>query len=605
MSKTPKTLPPRKDVPREQCWDLTRFFKNEEELQTALKKLPDAVRTFCDEYRGQLAKIGAADLLRAVRRYEEICNQLSECGIYIYCRYDTEHGNSEYAKAFGSYDAAASSYYGDLDFFISEISSLEESTLREAGDLDDKYRAFFRDILLDLPHRLSPDVERSLVLLRPIFSFPYECYSLSKMTDLRFAPFETSSGRRENSYVLYENHYANSADPEERREAFRSFSEGLRTLHHTTGAVYNAHIQHEKVIASMRGFDSVFDYLLHQQHGSRPMYEGQIDQIMRDLSPVMRRYAECLRKKLGLEEIHFADLRANLFPDTRADLTLDDAANAVSDAVAIMGEEYRQMVMRYREERWCDFAMNEGKSTGGYCGSSPISAAPYILMSWSGSYSELYTLIHELGHAANFLLSHPENSRFQASLPMAFVEAPSTFHELLLSGSLLDKAESLEEEQRVLAKMLANTYYHNFVTHLLEADFQRKVYRAVDRGEQLTADDFDRLMRETLENFWGDSIVLDEGCELTWMRQPHYYMGLYSYTYSVGLTLASHCFLRLRAADEKERKEIVRDWLNFLAFGERGSLEEIASVAQKNFCLESSLRKTIDFLSDCVDKLER
>ena len=36
-----------------------------------------------------------------------------------------------------------------------------------------------------------------------------------------------------------------------------------------------------------------------------------------------------------------------------------------------------------------------------------------------------------------------------------------------------------------------------------------------------------------------------EGAELTWMRQPHYYMGLYPYTYSAGLTIATEVSRRI------------------------------------------------------------
>ena len=77
------------------------------------------------------------------------------------------------------------------------------------------------------------------------------------------------------------------------------------------------------------------------------------------------------------------------------------------------------------------------------------------------------------------------------------------------------------------------------MTHLLEAYFQREVYRLVDAGKSLDADTLNHLFKETLAKFWGPEVVLTEGAELTWMRQPHYYMGLYSYTYSAGLTIGT------------------------------------------------------------------
>ena len=111
-------------------------------------------------------------------------------------------------------------------------------------------------------------------------------------------------------------------------------------------------------------------------------------------------------------------------------------------------------------------------------------------------------------------------------MSMYFVEAPSTANEITMERYLLKKAEDDREKLWVLATMIGKTYYHNFVTHYLEAAFQREVYRRVDKGESLGAEDFNTIFKEKLEQFWGDSVKLNEGAELTWMRQPHYYMGL-------------------------------------------------------------------------------
>ena len=92
---------------------------------------------------------------------------------------------------------------------------------------------------------------------------------------------------------------------------------------------------------------------------------------------------------------------------------------------------------------------------------------------------------------------------------------------------------------------LTNTYYHNFVTHLLEAVYQREVYKIIDEGGNVQASKLSDIMRGVLAKFWGDAVKINDGAELTWMRQPHYYMGLYSYTYSAGLTIATQVSKRI------------------------------------------------------------
>ena len=93
--------------------------------------------------------------------------------------------------------------------------------------------------------------------------------------------------------------------------------------------------------------------------------------------------------------------------------------------------------------------------------------------------------------------------------------------------------------------MISNTYYHNFVTHLMEAAYQREVYKHIDAGDSVQAETLSSIMKETLQKFWGDDVEISDDAALTWMRQPHYYMGLYSYTYSAGLTVATQVCKRI------------------------------------------------------------
>ena len=58
-------------------------------------------------------------------------------------------------------------------------------------------------------------------------------------------------------------------------------------------------------------------------------------------------------------------------------------------------------------------------------------------------------------------------------------------------------------------------------------------------------------MRNVYEQFFGDAVELTDGMELTWMRQPHYYMGLYSYTYSAGLTIGT-VVSKIKKKDKKQ-----------------------------------------------------
>ena len=205
-----------------------------------------------------------------------------------------------------------------------------------------------------------------------------------------------------------------------------------------------------------------------------------------------------------------------------------------------------------------------------------------------------------MGHVGHFILAQQNNNILEEECSLYFIEAPSTANEMLLSNYLLQKNDDARFKRWVLSSMISNTYFHNFVTHLLEAAYQREVYLAVDKGELMGASDYSNIKREILEKFWGDAVEINEGAELTWMRQPHYYMGLYPYTYSAGLTISTQISQRIL----KEGENAVNDWLKVLKSGGTKTAQELAQMAGVDISTDKPLLDTIDFIGNIITQLE-
>ncbi len=314
----------------------------------------------------------------------------------------------------------------------------------------------------------------------------------------------------------------------------------------------------------------------------------------------MRRYAKLLQKVHGLEEMTFADLKISLDPDFEPTITIEESRKYMKDGLAVMGEDYSKMLDRSFDERWIDFAQNEGKSTGAFC-SSPYGYHPYVLISWTSRMNEVFVLAHELGHAGHFYLANAEQNVYNARPSLYFIEAPSTMNEMLMANHLLKGSEDPRFKRWVISTIISRTYYHNFVTHLLEAAYQRKVYEIIDAGDSVNAQRLNDLKRGVLEEFWGDTVVINEGAELTWMRQPHYYMGLYPYTYSAGLTISTQVANRIL----NEGEAAVADWIEVLKMGGTKTPVELAKHAGVDITTEQPLRDTIAYIGSLIDQLEQ
>jgi oligoendopeptidase F len=108
------------------------------------------------------------------------------------------------------------------------------------------------------------------------------------------------------------------------------------------------------------------------------------------------------------------------------------------------------------------------------------------------------------------------------------------------------------------------------------------------------------MKKGVLVDFWGDAVTINDGAELTWMRQPHYYMGLYSYTYSAGLTIATEAARQIRHQGEPA----VQNWLKALQAGASVTPAGFAALAGVVVTTEEPLRRTIAAIGAIIDKLD-
>ena len=584
----------RSEFPENELWDLTALYQDQEDFLRAIEKAREDIQKFVRDYQGKLSTF--EDFERAFAELEQIYIQISHIGNYGFMPQTTDFGDESFAQIAQAAMEFETEANVALSFFDDALVGADEAVLERLGQ-EPHLTSAIRQAKIKKAHYLGADVEKALTNLGEVFYSPQDIYTKMRAGDFAMADFEVDGKVYKNSFVTYENFYQNHENAEIREKSFRSFSEGLRKHQNAAAAAYLAQVKSEKLLADMKGYDSVFDYLLAGQEVDRSMFDRQIDLIMSEFAPVAQKYLKHVAKVNGLEKMTFADWKLDLDSELNPEVSIDDAYDLVMKSVEPLGQEYCQEIARYKEERWVDFAANAGKDSGGYA-ADPYRVHPYVLMSWTGRMSDVYTLIHEIGHSGQFIFSDNHQSYFNAHMSTYYVEAPSTFNELLLSDYLERQFDNPRQKRFALAHRLTDTYFHNFITHLLEAAFQRKVYTLIEEGGTFGASKLNAIMKEVLTEFWGDAVDIDDDAALTWMRQAHYYMGLYSYTYSAGLVISTAGYLHL-----KNDENGARDWLELLKSGGSKTPLESAMIIGADISTDKPLRDTIQFLSDTVEQI--
>ena len=590
----------RADVPVEMTWDLSDLFASEAAWEAEFAAL-DAALADVGPFRGRLGD-SAATLARCLDAVEGLQARLMRVSTFAYLRNAQDGTNPEYQAASARVSALAARLDASTAFVDSETLDLPDGTVERFLAEDPAlatHRVPLERLLETRPHRLGVEAEGVLASLGEVLGAPYMVYQRSKASDMQFASFVDAQGvQHPNSFSLYETSYEFHPDTSVRRGAWQSFSAGLKAYNNTYAATIATEVKKTVAIARLRGHRSTEDYLLQSHQVPSSLYTGILEIIRTGLAPHMRRYARLRRRVLGLDRMLHCDIKAPLDADFEPHISYEQACDTLLASMEPMGADYVDFVRTALTQRWVDRADNVGKSTGAFC-SSPYGVHPYILITWAGTTRSVFTLAHELGHAAHFGLAMKHQRHVNTRPAMPFIEAPSIMHEMLLARHILAGSDDKRTRRSVIMQLLG-TYHHNFVTHLLEAELQHRVLAMAEAGQAVTATLLNRTKGEVLQEFWGDAVEIDDGARMTWMRQPHYYMGLYPYTYSVGLVAAT----AMGQLVALEGAPAVQRWLEVLRAG--GTLKplELMQLAGIDMRTPAPIHAAVAYVGSLIDELE-
>ncbi len=590
----------RSQIPVNETWNLDDLFHSHSDWDAAFESLDDD-RTGISLYQGKLGH-GSATLLECLDAVQALHERAVRVFTYAHLR-NAEDGTNPQHQAGAARIAALSARLGaSIAFVDSEILQLPDGVieryLTEEPALA-SYSVFLHDLLEVKPHQLGAEAEQVLASIGEVLRSPGMVYNRSKSSDIQFASFTDTTGiQYPNSFNLYESTYEGHADVGVRRGAWKSFGDGLKAYNNTYAATFATEVNKNVVLARLRKYVSTEEFLLQQHKVPVSLYNNVLQIILREVAPHMQRYARLRRRVLGLDKLLYCDIKAPMDPGYDPSISYDEACALILDSLAVMGTEYCQYAQTAMSQRWVDRGDNIGKSSGAFC-ASPFGVHPYILVTWANSMRSVFILTHELGHGGHFSLAMRHQRLINMRPAMPFVEAPSIMNEMLLAQHILAKHDDPRMRRSVIMQVLG-TYHHNFVTHLLEAELLRQVYAKAESGQSITAAFLNQVKGEILAKFWGDTVEIDDAARMTWMRQPHYYLGLYPYTYSVSLVASTAMARRIHEHGDPA----VQQWLEVLKAG--GTLRplELMQAAGIDMATPGPIHDAAAYVGMLVDELE-
>lgn len=585
----------RAEVPIAETWNIDDIFPTPEAWEQELRALASIVASVT-QYKGRLRE-GPAVLLGCLEAQEALQKRATKVFAYASLNLSADGTNPAYQAMAGKAGAIGAEIQAETSFVQSEALGLPDGTLQqylrdEPGLLP--YRITLEKWIEKKPHMLTPEAEMVLAALGEVLSSPVEVYERSRTADLKFDAVADSEGKL---YPMSLGRHEGAADHTLRRNAYAELNRGLKQYLQTYGTTWGTEVKKNVVLAKLRGYKSAIHMLVDQQEVNTDIYHNIHDVILTELAPHMRKYARLRKKVLGLNEMLYCDIEAPLDPSFNPETTYEEACALLLASLQVLGPEYAAIMEDGLTNRWVDRADNVGKRTGAFC-NSVYGVHPYISMTWGNRMRNALTLAHELGHAGQGVLAQRYQRLANTRPTMFFIEAPSTINELLVADHILANSTS-RQMHRWLIMQLLMTYHHNFVRHLIEGELQRRTYALAESGHPITATVLNKVQGDILEEFWGGEVVIDDGAKMVWMRQAHYYRGLYPYTYAAGLTVGT----AVARAIQTEGAPVAARWLEVLKAG--GTLKplELAKLAGVDMTSKEPIREAVAYVGWLVDEV--
>ena len=332
---------------------------------------------------------------------------------------------------------------------------------------------------------------------------------------------------------------AHDKDPQVRKDAYEAEMVAYPKIHVSSAACLNNIKAEGTLLVKRRGYKNILDATIQDERMTEDILNALLDAIKESL-PKLRKFFEQKAKILGKEKIDFYDIHAPV-GEINKKFTVEEAEAIVLKHFTNFSPELGKFAKRAFDNNWIDYYPKEGKIGGGFCYPSYALKESRILMNFSGTFDNIMTLAHELGHAFDneyLQKEHPVNT----SDPRCLAETASTFAEKIVFQGVL---EELNEEEKVVALQdYISSGMQTIVDIYSRFNFEDKFIKNREEGP-LTIDEINDLMIESQKQAYGD---LGSYHKYMWICKPHYYFvgrHYYNFPYAFGF-LFSLGLMRLK-----------------------------------------------------------
>ena len=542
-------------VPEERKWDLSSLFASPEDCEKEMNEIEKKLR----KIEGFKGKINAENVIDCLKLRSDIYRGAENVYVYSNMRKDTDTAEPEAQAAAEKASLFMSGCTAKTSFIEPEIvKKFKPDALDGLGERNPDFSMYFRSLRKSLKHILNKPQEAMMARIGTFSGDFKNAFMLLDNADLKFKPVKAGRKSVELNHGNYSN-FLQDNDQNVRRRAFQNYYAAYNAHINTIAALYAASVKKDVAVAGIRRYRSALRRALDSEDVSPKVYKNLIEAVHKRL-PALHSYIRYRRRALGVDELHMYDLYVPLAKEFKLELDYDEAYELVKEALKPLGDDYVELLDRAKRERWIDVEATENKRSGAYSWGT-YDSKPYVLLNYTRTSHDVFTIAHELGHSMHSYYSHRTQCYEKADYTIFLAEIASTVNEVLLLKYLIAGAEG--EKKRYLLNYYLDMFRTTLFRQTMFAEFEEFAHAEAEKDAPLTAKTMSEEYYRLNRLYYGRDVIHDDEIASEWARIPHFYNAFYVYKYATGITVAVNIVSRILSGE----KGFVEKYREFLSAG--------------------------------------
>ncbi|MDG6223105.1 MAG: M3 family metallopeptidase [Candidatus Bathyarchaeota archaeon] len=509
-------------------WNLNELFSSQDDpkISQAIIKATQLASQFEKTYRGKIVNLNTEGLLECLKSIEFFKIKFSDLSLYSSLCFAANMTLPPNQSLYDRISKLKATLNKQLAFFGIELGKLLESNPKIITDPKlQNYKHMLERVYRDVKHQLS-EIEEQIIIEKDQFGVNAWQDLQRKWLNTRMFKVTVMREKKNLSYGEA-NGLLTHVDRATRESANKSIYGTLGQDGELFASALRSICNDWVTVSKRRKYDSPMHASLISNDTQQPIIDNLLRTIEKN-AKIYRSYLELKAKIMNLPQLGNHDLVAPLPDAPEQKFSFQQAQELVTQAYSRLDSEYATAVKEMFSKQHIDASPRFGKRNGAFCACYYNGKSAYILSSFTGTLSDVFTLAHELGHATHDWYASRNQTISNMSIPSIVAETASIFGELLLTDQLLDQAKTKAEKTAVLCLVLDEAGMTAFQVSA-RVWFEQTLYSSIEKGEYLDYQTICNLWTDARSRIYKNAVTWLPEMDAEWTMKPHYFMPNYRF----------------------------------------------------------------------------